>query len=75
MTSLIENKPQLYYELISLSKNLKDEKSYLKFYQLISGINSLFGHKEKGIKTKQKIEHRFQAKQLTIFNIKDIKKN
>ncbi len=75
LTSLIENKPQLYYELISLSKNLKDEKSYLKFYQLISGINSLLGHKEKGIKTKQKIEHRFQAKQLTIFNIKDIKKN
>ncbi len=67
LTSLIERKPKLYYELISLSKNLKNEKSYLKFYQLISGINALLGHKEKGIKTKQAIEHRYKAKQLTLF--------
>lgn len=73
LTSLIENKPRLYFELIQLSKNLKDEQSYLKFYQLISGINVLLGHKEKGIKSKQQIEHRPKVKQLCLFNIKDIK--
>lgn len=67
LTNIIENKTKLYYDLISLSKNLKNDKSYLKYYQLISGINSLLGHKEKGIKAKQKIEHRKKAKQLKLF--------
>ena len=49
------------------SKNLKDDKSYIKFYQLISGIITILGHKEKGIKNKEKIEHRKKEKQLSLF--------
>ena len=67
MTILIENKSDLYFKLIELSKNLKDEKSYLKYYQLISGIITLLGHKEMGIKNKEKIEKRNTTKQLTLF--------
>lgn len=67
LTILIENKSELYDILIGLSKNLKDDKSYLKFYQLISGINKLLGHKEMGIKTKEKVEQRNKIKQLTLF--------
>ncbi len=67
MTYLIENKSDLYYKLLGISKRLRGNESYLKFYQLISGINVLLGHKEKGIKTKQKIEHRDKLKQLTLF--------
>ncbi len=62
LTILIENKSELYDILIGLSKNLKDDKSYLKFYQLISGINKLLGHKEMGIKTKEKVEQRNKIK-------------
>lgn len=67
LTILIENKSDLYFKLIELSKNLKDEKSYLKYYQLISGIITLLGHKEMGIKNKEKIEKRNTTKQLTLF--------
>ena len=67
MTILIENRSDLYSKLIELSKNLKDEKSYLKYYQLISGITTLLGHKEIGIKNKEKIEKRNTTKQLTLF--------
>lgn len=67
LTILIEKQSDLYYQLISQGKNLKDDKSYLKFYQLISGINVVLGHKEMGIKSKENIEHRKHIKQLSLF--------
>ena len=67
LTILIEKQSDLYYQLISQGKNLKDDKSYLKFYQLISGINAVLGHKEMGIKSKENIEHRKHTKQLSLF--------
>ena len=67
LTTVIENKSELYFEVMKYSKNLKDDKSYIKFYQLISGIITILGHKEKGIKNKEKIEHRKKEKQLSFF--------
>lgn len=67
LTILIEKQSDLYYQLISQGKNLKDTKSYLKFYQLISGINVVLGHKEMGIKSKENIEHRKHTRQLSLF--------
>ena len=67
LTILIENQSDLYYQLISQGKKLKDDKSYLKFYQLISGITVVLGHKEMGIKSKENIEHRKHTKQLSLF--------
>lgn len=67
MTYLIENNSDLYKYLISNSKSLKGDDAYIKFYQLLSGIDSLLGHKEMGIKNKEKIEHRERVKQLSLF--------
>ena len=67
MVYLIENNSDLYQNLITISKHLKGEDAYLKFYQLLSGIKTLLGHKEMGIKNKEKIEHRNVNKQLTLF--------
>ena len=67
MSCLIENNSDLYRYLISISKHLKGEDAYIKFYQLLSGIKTLLGHKEMGIKSKEKIEHRSKVKQLTLF--------
>lgn len=67
MCCLIEGNSQLYQQLISISKHLRGDDAYLKFYQLLSGIKTLLGHKEVGIKSKEHIEHRGKAKQLTLF--------
>lgn len=67
MSCLIENDSELYRYLISISKHLKGEDAYIKFYQLLSGIKTLLGHKEMGIRSKERIEHRPKAKQLTLF--------
>lgn len=67
MVYLIENNSDLYQNLITISKHLKGDEAYLKFYQLLSGIKTLLGHKEMGIKNKEKIEHRNVNKQLTLF--------
>ena len=66
MSSLIEHNSELYQYLISISKRLKDD-AYIKYYQLLSGIKSLLGHKEMGIKNKEKVEHRSKIKQLSLF--------
>ena len=67
LSSLIENNSELFKYLIGISKNLKGDSSYLKYYQLLSGIKTLLGHKEMGIKNKEKIEHRPKSKQLVLF--------
>lgn len=67
MSCFIENNSDLYRQLITISKHLKGDNAYLKFYQLLSGINALLGHKEKGIKSKEKIEHRKKMVQLSLF--------
>lgn len=67
MSCLIEGNSELYLRLISMSKRLKGDDAYIKFYQLLSGIKTLLGHKEAGIKSKQKIEHRKKPRQLTLF--------
>ena len=67
MSCLIEGDSELYRYLISISKHLKDEDAYIKFYQLLSGIKTLLGHKEKGIRSKEKIEHKKDVEQLTLF--------
>lgn len=67
MSCLIEGDSDLYHQLISMSKHLKGDNAYLKFYQLLSGIKTLLGHKEKGIKSKEKIEHRKKVVQLKLF--------
>lgn len=64
---LVERGSALYAELIAMSKHLKGEGAYIKFYQLLSGIGTLLGHKEKGIRSKEGIEHRGRPKQLTLF--------
>ena len=67
MSCLVENNSELYQYLISISKHLKGDDAYIKFYQLLSGIKTLLGHKETGIKNKENIEHRKTYKQLTLF--------
>ena len=67
MSCLIEGNSELYKCLISMSKHLKGDDAYIKFYQLLSGIKTLLGHKEMGIKSKQRVEHRKKARQLTRF--------
>ena len=64
---LIERGSELYGELIAISKRLKGDDAYIKFYQLLSGIGILLGHKEKGIRNKEGIEHRGEPKQLKPF--------
>lgn len=64
---LIERGPALCADLIAMSKHLKGQDAYIKFYQLLSGIDTLLGHKEKGIRNKEGIEHRGQPRQLTLF--------
>lgn len=66
MSSLIEYNSELYQYLISISKSLKND-AYIKYYQLLSGIKTLLGHKEMGIKNKEKVEHRSKVKQLSLF--------
>ena len=67
MSCLIENDSELYRYLISISKHLKGEDAYIRFYQLLSGIKTLLGHKEMGIRSKEGIEHRPKTRQLTLF--------
>lgn len=67
MSCLIENNSELYQYLISISKHLKGDNAYIKFYQLLSGIKALLGHKETGIRNKEGIEHRQKHRQLTLF--------
>ena len=67
MSCFIETNSEIYQYLISISKNLKGDDAYIKFYQLLSGIKTLLGHKEMGIKNKEDIEHRKTYKQLTLF--------
>lgn len=67
MSALIEGNSELYQYLISVSKHLKGDRAYIKFYQLLSGIKTLLGHKEMGIRSKEKIEHRPKQVQLTLF--------
>lgn len=64
MSCLIKNNSELYQYLISISKHLKGDDAYLKFYQLLSGIKTLLCRKEMGIKSKEKIEYRNTMKQL-----------
>ena len=52
---------------IDVQKHLKGDDAYIKFYQLLSGIKTLLGHKEMGIKSKQQIEHRKKVRQPTLF--------
>ena len=67
LSSLIENNSELFNHLILISKNLKGDSSYLKYYQLLSGIKTLLGHKEMGIKNKENVEHRSRSKQMVLF--------
>lgn len=67
LSCLIEHNSELYQYLISVSKHLKGDDAYIKFYQLLSGIKTLLGHKEMGIRNKEKIEHRDKYRQLTLF--------
>ena len=66
MSSLIEYNSELYQYIISISKSLKND-AYIKYYQLLLGIKTLLGHKEMGIKNKEKVEHRSKVKQLSLF--------
>lgn len=63
----IETDTEIFKYIISISKRLKGDDAYLKFYQLLSGIKTLLGHKEMGIKNKEKIEHRNELKQMSLF--------
>lgn len=67
MSIFIETDTEIYKYIISISKHLKGDDAYLKFYQLLSGIKTLLGHKEMGIKNKEKIEHRNELKQMSLF--------
>ena len=67
LSSLIENNSELFNHLILISKNLKGDSSYLKYYQLLSGIKTLLGHKEMGIKNKENVEHRSRSSQMVLF--------
>lgn len=67
MSCLIEGDSELYRYLISISKHLKGDEAYMRFYQLLSGIKVLLGHKETGIRSKEGIEHRPKERQLTLF--------
>lgn len=67
MSIFIETDTEIYKYIISISKRLKGDDAYLKFYQLLSGIKTLLGHKEMGIKNKEKIEHRNELKQMSLF--------
>lgn len=55
MPIFIETDTKIYEYILSISKRLKGDDAYLKFYQLLSGIKSLLGHKEMGIKNKEKL--------------------
>ena len=67
MSRFIESDSEIYRYLISISKSLKGDEAYIRFYQLLSGIKTLLGHKEMGIRSKEGIEHRKRYKQLTLF--------
>lgn len=67
MSIFIETDTEIYKYIISISKHLKGDDAYLKFYQLLSGVKTLLGHKEMGIKNKEKIEHRNELKQMSLF--------
>lgn len=67
LSVLIERGSALLDEIIALSKSLKGDDAYIRFYQVLSGIKTLLGHKEKGIRSKEGIEHRGKPKQLTLF--------
>lgn len=66
LTSIIEKHDDFYLKVMSYSKALK-ANSYIKYYQLLSGINAILGHKEKGIRNKEEIRHRKTNKQLQLF--------
>ena len=52
LTSLIEKNDEFYLKVMSHSRALKSY-SYIKYYQLLSGINVILGHKEMGIRNKE----------------------
>lgn len=60
-----QQKSILFSLLIKESKKIKEDV-YLLYYQLSSGISTILGHNEMGIKNNESIEHRY-PKQLQLF--------
>lgn len=66
-----QNKNQLYYSLISVSKKIRDDV-YIKYYQLQSGIKTIFTSNKTGVKNYKDIE-RWETSKPNIFNTKVLK--
>ena len=67
LSILIESQSKIYYEILSNGKGLRTD-SYLKLYQVISGITNILGHKQNGIREKEQIRKR-ASRCLTLFDI------
>lgn len=67
LSILIESQSKIYYEILSNGKGLRTD-SYLKLYQVISGITNILGHKQNGIREKEQIRKR-TSRCLTLFDI------
>ncbi|MGI6782030.1 MAG: transposase [Acholeplasmataceae bacterium] len=73
MVHIIEHKNRniIYNELMALSKRIKDNVS-IEYYQLITGIMTIFARNEKGVKNYQKIE-RWTTEEYNLFNSLELK--
>ena len=68
MVHIIEtqNRNIVYSEIIKNSKKIKDTVS-IEYYQLITGIMTIFARNKKGVKNYQKIE-RWKTEDFNLFN-------
>lgn len=66
-----QNNNQLYHSLISLSKKIRDDV-YIKYYQIETGIKTVFMSNKTGVKNYKDIE-RWETLKPSIFNSKELK--
>lgn len=72
MAHIIEtqNRNLLYNELISIGKGIRDDVQ-IKYYQLLSGIKTLFTINKKGVKNYKQIE-RWKTEEYNLFNSNEL---
>lgn len=66
-----QNRNMIYKQLITASKKLRDD-IYIKYYQLISGIQTVFASNKRGVKNYKNIE-RWKSEEATLFNSLELK--
>ena len=65
-----QNRNMIYHSLIKESKKIRPD-AYLVYYQVNSGLKTIFARNKMGVKNYQKIEH-WEQEPYSLFNSKEL---